>query len=160
MCAVALLSALSYVLTAYCAIPYAGGFGYFNFGDIVDLLAAFLLGPLEGMFVGMLGGVISDLAMGYGAFALWTLLAKGLLGLAAGLGFALLRPRRAARFLGGVIGAILEILTYMLAYFLMEGTGALYQSAFDAIQALGSLALAIPLYLLLEKAGLASLLQN
>jgi hypothetical protein len=76
------------------------------------------------------------------------------------LGFALLRPRRAARFLGGVIGAILEILTYMLAYFLMEGTGALYQSAFDAIQALGSLALAIPLYLLLEKAGLASLLQN
>jgi uncharacterized membrane protein len=159
MTGVAIFAALSFVLTAFCMIPYPGGVGYFNFGDIVDILASFLFGPLEGMLVGMIGGVTSDLLLG-GAFALWTLFAKGLLGLSSGFFFVLLRKRKILRFLGGLLGAALEVLVYMLAYYVMEGYGGLYQSAFDCLQAFGSFAVAIPIYLLLEKTGIPKSLET
>ena len=44
------LAALAFLCAAYLSIPYAGG-GYFNFGDIVILLASGLLGPYAGAYL-------------------------------------------------------------------------------------------------------------
>lgn len=151
MSAVAIFGALSFVLTAFCQIPYAGGAGYFNFGDIVNLVSALLLGPFEGALVGILGGTLADLFSGYVMYAPWTLLAKGLMGLAAGGLYIVLKNKHFWRFTSLFSGATLEILSYMIGYLVLLGNGGLLSSAFDCIQAYGSAIVAIPLFLALEK---------
>ena len=151
MCGVALFGALSYLLTALARIPYAGGNGYFNFGDAVDLLVAMVFGPLEGALVGILGGVLSDLTMGYAAYAPFTLAAKGLMGLVAGYLYIVLKNRKYIRFSSLFIGGLLEVLVYLIAYFVFLGAPGIVNSLFDLVQAFGSALLAIPLFLALEK---------
>jgi uncharacterized membrane protein len=160
MAAVAIFGALSYVLTAFAAIPYAGGAGYFNFGDIIDLLAALLLGPLEGALVGILGGALSDLSMGYAIYAPWTILAKGLLGAVSGLLYIVLKKHKVMRFSSLFVGAILEILAYLPCYLLYLGEAGLVNSLFDCVQSFGSAFLVLPLFLLLEKTRVFSRLQG
>ena len=160
MSAVAIFSALSFVLTAFCQIPYAGGAGYFNFGDIIDLLGALLLGPIEGALIGIVGGAMSDLFLGYAFFVPWTIAAKGLMGLAIGGLYIVLKKKKIIRFFSLFIGGTLEIFIYMLCYYVNFGYGGLVNSLFDAIQAYGSALLAIPLFLALEKAKVLSSLEE
>lgn len=160
MAFVAVFAALSYVLTAFAAIPYAGGAGYFNFGDIIDLLAGLALGPLEGALVGILGGTLSDLTMGYVIYAPWTILAKGLLGAVSGLLYIVLKKHKIMRFSSVFIGSFLEVCAYVPCYLLYVGTAGLMNSLFDCVQAFGSAILVIPLFLLLEKARVFSSLQG
>ena len=152
MSAVAIFGALSFVLTAFCQIPYAGGAGYFNFGDAIDLVGAILLGPIEGALIGIIGGAFSDLFLGYAIFAPWSVLAKGLMGLVAGALYIVLKKHKTIRFISLFIGATFEILVYMLCYYLNFGMAGLLSSAFDCVQAYGSAIIAIPLYLAVEKA--------
>lgn len=157
---VAVYSALSFVLTAYASIPYAGGNGYFNFGDIVNLLAAITLGPVEGACVGIIGGVLSDLSSGFAMYAPWTILAKGLLGAASGLLYIVLKNKKIIRFSSLFVGATLEVLSYMCAYYVLAGVGGLISSAFDCVQAFDSAIIVIPLYLLIEKTGVLNRLNQ
>lgn len=154
MCLIALFGALSFVLTAFCQIPYAGGAGYFNFGDVVALFASMALGPIEGMAIGIIGGAFGDLFLGYAAFAPFTLLAKGLMGLLSGLVFHLLRKQKIWRFIAPYLGSILMILVYMIAYMVIYGKGVYLSSAFDCVQGAVCSSLSIPLYLVMEKTGL------
>jgi len=160
MSAVAIFGALSFVLTALFPIPYAGGAGYFNFGDVIDLLGAILLGPIEGALIGIVGGALSDLFLGYAIFAPWSILAKGLMGSVAGLLYLVLKKHKIIRFTSLFVGATFEILAYMLCYIANFGLPGLVNSAFDCIQAFGSAILAIPLYLALEKAKAPSLFEE
>lgn len=145
----AMFLALSFVLTSFAIIPYPVG-GYFNFGDVIDILSALILGPL-GILVSALAGVFSDLMSGYALYAPFSLIAKGLLALGSWLLFYLLRKKKALRFTGIFLGAALEVLVYMLAYAILIGKGVYLASAFDVVQAFGSAILAVPLYLILEK---------
>lgn len=54
--------------------------GYVNIGDTVVLLSGVLFGPLTGLAAGGLGSALADLLLGYGFWAPWTLLIKGLEG--------------------------------------------------------------------------------
>lgn len=146
-------SGLCFVLTAFCQIPYAGGVGYLNLGDLATLLIAMALGPIEGATVGMIGGSLGDVFLGYGAYVPFTLLAKGLMGALAGLCFLLLRKRKALRFLSGYIGATVMIGVYMICYAVLEGPALYLSSAFDCVQGYGMATLVIPLYLGIEKSG-------
>lgn len=148
---IALFSALSFVLTSFAIIPYAAG-GYFSFGDIISLLGAMVLGPLEGAAIGMIAGSMGDLYAGYAVFAPFSLLAKGLMGLVTGILFRLLRNKKAMRFISPFIGEIFMVLTYMLAYYVLFGEGMLISSVFDLAQGIASSIIVIPLYLALEKA--------
>ncbi len=59
--------------------------GYLNFGDIMIFVSALTFGSGVGGFAGGVGSAISDALSGYGYFAPFTLLIKGLEGLTAGL---------------------------------------------------------------------------
>ena len=111
MSAVAVFGALSFVMTAFLKIPYAGNAGYFNFGDIVTLLASMVLGPIEGALIGIVGGALSDLFLGYAFYAPWTILAKGLMGLATGFLYSVLKNKKGLRFI-----ARMEYSTVALSY--------------------------------------------
>ncbi len=149
-------AALCFVLTAFCQIPYAGGAGYLNFGDIATLFIAMALGPIEGMIVGMIGGSMGDLFLGYAAYAPFTLLAKGIMGISSGFLFLLLKKHKIVRFISPFVGATLMIGIYMIAYASLQGKGVYLSSAFDCIQGYGMAILSIVIYLPIEKSGILS----
>ncbi len=83
----ALMTALTYVGTL---LGFSGGQFYFNLGDSVILICAYLLGPIPAMIAGGLGAFLGDLTV-YPATMLYTLVIKAIEGLVAGLLFMLLK---------------------------------------------------------------------
>lgn len=90
----ALMTALTYVGTL---LGFSGGQFYFNLGDSVILICAYLLGPISAMIAGGLGAFLGDLTV-YPATMLYTLVIKAIEGLVAGLMFMLLKKACAKYF--------------------------------------------------------------
>jgi uncharacterized membrane protein len=80
-----LMIALTFLTTYVTRIPGPVPPGYINFGDVVILLAALLIGRDQGMIAGAVGSAIADIAVGGFIFAPITLVVKGLEGYVAGL---------------------------------------------------------------------------
>lgn len=80
----AIMTALTTVMTLVIQIPYPGTSGYFNLGDTMVMLSGLLLGPVGGFFAGGVGSAIADVASGYTFYAPITLVVKGLEGMAVG----------------------------------------------------------------------------
>lgn len=79
----ALLTALVTIATITITIPIPATGGYLNLGDSIIFLAAILFGWRYGMFAGGLGAALADLFVAP-AFALPTLIVKGVMGLLVG----------------------------------------------------------------------------
>ena len=73
----ALFSALCTVATMWVAFP--AGFGYINAGDMIVLLGAFTLSPVQAIAAAGIGSAMADLLCGYAAYAPATLLIKMLM---------------------------------------------------------------------------------
>ena len=156
---VAIFSALAYILTAFCLIPYPGG-GYLNFGDVVTLFVSIVYGPIEGALVGMISGSMGDLTAGYAVYIPFTIVAKAVMGLSSGFLYIVLRKRKTLRFVSPFVGATLMIAVYMGAYAVIIGQGVYLASAFDCVQGYGMAILSIPLVALFEKTGLGKSLHR
>ncbi|MBE6737334.1 MAG: ECF transporter S component [Ruminococcaceae bacterium] len=79
-----LLAALCCVATFIkLAITPTGG--YVNLGDVVIILAAFLLSPLYAALAAGIGSMLADILMGYAQYAPGTLVIKALMALFASL---------------------------------------------------------------------------
>jgi uncharacterized membrane protein len=76
----AFVAVATMVVSAYVAVTG----GYFNVGETMVYTAALLMGPVVGGFAGGVGSMISDVALGYTAFAPGTLIIKGVEGLIVG----------------------------------------------------------------------------
>lgn len=72
-----ILAAATILLTTLVSIPIPGGLGFVNLGDAGVLTAAFLLGGPWGALCGGAASALSDLLLGYGAYAPATFLIKG-----------------------------------------------------------------------------------
>ncbi len=79
----ALLTALVTIATITITIPIPATGGYLNLGDSIIFLAAILFGWRYGMVAGGLGAALADLFVAP-AFALPTLIIKGVMGLLVG----------------------------------------------------------------------------
>lgn len=155
---VGVFSALCFVCTSFLQIPYAGGMGYFNFGDCISLLIASFIGPLEGMMVGMIGGSMADLFVGGANFVPFTLVAKGLMCLVTGILMKVLRKHKFIRFISPFVGMIFMVLTYMVCYKILYGEGFWLSCLFDLVQGVASSVISIVLLLMIEKTRLKQLL--
>ncbi len=121
----AVFTALTFVATIAITIPMAStSGGYINFGDTVIFVASALLGPTGGMVVGALGSVIADLIFAP-AYALITLIVKGLEGYLAGLIIKflikLLKENKAKFYISFIIGFIVGGLEMVLGYYIGGG---------------------------------------
>lgn len=124
---IAMFVALVTVATVVIAIPAPAG-GFLNVGDTVVLIAAACLGPIGGMVAGGLGSCIADLILGYGMYAPFTLVIKGLEGLICG-GLILLYDRTLgkrfknyiAQVIAGIIAMIIAALTMSSLYCIADG---------------------------------------
>jgi uncharacterized membrane protein len=79
------MASLVAVATFFVQIPNPATKGYINFGDIMIFVSAFTFGPIVGSLAGSIGSSIADIAAGYGYFAPFTFVIKGVEGLIAGL---------------------------------------------------------------------------
>ena len=73
----AMFAALTCVATMIIHIPSPIG-GYFNLGDCMVLLSAFVLGPVWGTAAGGIGSALADVICGYFVYAPGTLVIKAL----------------------------------------------------------------------------------
>ena len=79
------LAALVAVATFLVQIPNPATKGYMNFGDIMIFVSALTFGPVVGGFAGSIGSSIADIASGFGYFAPFTFVIKGIEGTLVGL---------------------------------------------------------------------------
>ncbi len=119
----AMLIALTTVMTMVVQIPVAATNGYLNLGDMVVFLAALTLGKKGGFIVGGLGSSLADLLLGYSHYAPITLIVKGLEGYIAGY---LLETKvgRKTKLLPLLVGGIWMAIGYYIPETFMYGNKA------------------------------------
>jgi len=99
-------------------IPIPGG-GYFNFGDVIIVFCGLYAGRKAGLIAGGIGSALADL-IGFPIFAPITLVAKGLLGLFAGMG------KDKAGFVKNlypILGAAIMVLVYFGGTWILPAMG-------------------------------------
>lgn len=131
----ALLAALVCVSTMLLPVPSPTG-GYVNAGDGFVLLAGWLLGPWYGAAAAGIGSALTDLLMGYAAYAPASLLIKGGTALLASLLFRSMRGHHWALAVSGIIGELWMAAGYFLftALLLGRGLGALLSVPGNLVQ--------------------------
>lgn len=116
---VAIMTALTAVVTMVIAIPFPTSTGYLNVGDVLVMTSGILLGPIGGLVAGGVGSMIADVALGYVYFAPVTLVVKGTEGLLVGVVSS--RSSLAERLtVYDVAGIVLGALAMLMGYYLGE----------------------------------------
>ena len=142
----AALAATTTVATMLVQIPIPPTRGYLNFGDILVFTSALLFGRFVGGLAGGIGSAMADVITGYGYFAPYTLIIKGLEGSLAGA----IRDGKNTRrdVLGWFVGAVAMVIGYFLVEAYVMGFGvpaALLEVPSNIIQVLSGAIIAIPL---------------
>lgn len=85
LCIKGILIALTLVSTAAFQIPVPATNGYIHLGDGVIFISAIMFGRSYGLTAGGLGSALADILTGYGHWAPFTLVIKGLMGFVPGV---------------------------------------------------------------------------
>jgi len=148
----ALFIGLTFIFTYFVRIPFPTG-GYFNVGDAFIIISAILIDPFAGMLVGAVAGTFSDLLSGYALFIPFTIVAKGLEALIAGLIYHKLR--NVFRYSGVILGPIVMVLVYSFSYYVLLDISAMFANfPFDLVQAGIAIILSIIILIVLERTPL------
>jgi uncharacterized membrane protein len=143
--AVAVLAAVTAVLTLLPKVPIPGTQGYVHLGDAAVVFTALVLGPFTALLAGGLGTAAADLLGGYAQWAPISFAVHGLQGLAIGL-LMKLRPRSIVLAVAaGTLGTIVMVAGYFLGGLVIEGFGATLRSVLpNLLQAAAGAVLGIP----------------
>ena len=150
----AVFTALVFLSTYLLQIPIPATQGYFNLGDIMIFITALTFGSTVGGFAGGIGSALSDALAGFGTFAPFTLVIKGLEGYVAGL-ISRRSIQRRTLMIAWAAGSVVMVLGYFLAesFFVAvffgssEFTGIAAASGevpFNILQVVGGGAVGIP----------------
>jgi uncharacterized membrane protein len=152
----AILMALTVVMTMVVHIPTFGTNGYLNLGDMVVFLAAMMLGRKGGFLVGGLGSALADILLGYTHYAPITLIVKGLEGYIAG---RLLETKLGQRtpLLATTIGGIWMAFGYYFAEsFMYGGKAALASIPGNLLQGIVGAVTAVVLFAAIKRTKIAN----
>jgi len=135
-------------VTIFPKVPLPASKGYFNLGEAVIYLVAFLFGGPTAALAGGLGAAVADLLAGYSFYAPITLVVKGLEGWAVG------SLAKGGKLRAVAVGAVILMLGYgAAAYILTKNFGAVFlELGVDLLQAGFGAAIAIPLARILAPA--------
>lgn len=147
----ALFAALACVATMSIRIPTPGTNGYIHPGDAVVILSGIILGPVYGLLAGGIGSAMADLLGGYFVYVPITFVIKGLIALIAGLIYQKAGKTKTSRYVGVVLGGIVDIILVAGGYFLCESfmygaAGAAASIPANIIQGIGGLVIFLILY--------------
>ena len=110
----AVFTALVFLSTYLFQIPIPATQGYFNLGDIMIFISSLTFGPTVGGFAGGIGSSLSDALGGFGTFAPFTLIIKGLEGYVAGL-ISRRSLQRRTLIIAWAAGSVVMVLGYFIA---------------------------------------------
>ncbi len=155
---IGLLTALVAVATMIIKVPIPATQGYIHLGDSMIFLAAILFGRRHGAVAAGLGSALADILLGYTAYALPTLIIKGLMGYMVGViaeqqSESLLNIRN---IIAMIVGAVWMASGYLATATIMYGdfTAALVGGfPSDLLQGFGGAVLFIPLGIALKKSS-------
>ncbi len=144
----ALLAALCCVSTMIIQIPTPTG-GFVNLGDVVIILAAWLLSPVYAVLSAALGSMLADILAGYAQYAPATFVIKGLMALVAWGVFRIsdkiVQKKPKLSFLFTALSALCAEALMVLGYFIFEafllhyGMGALASVVPNLMQGLAGI---------------------
>lgn len=141
LAATAIMGALTAVVTMF-ALPFTPTGGYFNLGDAVVVTTGLIFGPIVGAIAGGVGSALSDVLLGFGAFAPYTLVIKGLEGFLVGyIAGGVNNPSKIKMVVAWIVGGITIVAGYWVAEAFIMGLGVPAASAEIIInipQAIGS----------------------
>jgi uncharacterized membrane protein len=141
LAAMAIMGALTTVVTMI-ALPFAPTGGFFNLGDAIVVTTAMIFGPIVGAVAGGVGSGLADILLGYGAFAPYTLVIKGVEGFVVGyiVGNSE-NPSKTKLIIAWIAGGICIVAGYWIAEAFIMGLGVAAANAEIIInipQAIGS----------------------
>src|SRR5438105_6137563 len=110
----AVFTALVFLSTYLFQIPIPATQGYFNLGDIMIFITSLTFGPTVGGFAGGIGSFLSDALGGFGTFAPFTLIIKGVEGYVAGL-ISRRSLQRRTLMIAWAAGSVVMVLAYFVA---------------------------------------------
>jgi uncharacterized membrane protein len=144
--AVAVLSAVTAVLTILPKVPIPGTQGYVHLGDAAVVFTALVFGPFTALFAGGLGTAAADLLGGYAQWAPISFVVHGLQGLAIGL-LVRMRPRSIMLAVAaGALGTLVMAAGYFLGGLAIEGLGkTVFAVPWNLVQAGAGVVIGIPL---------------
>jgi uncharacterized membrane protein len=148
----ALMIALVCVGTMIIQIPMPATNGYVNIGDGIIFISAIVFGPIPGMIAGGIGSSLADILSGYSQWAIFTLIIKGLEGYVVGI-IVRQNVTKTKSIIASIIGSIIMIGGYYIAGGILEGSFivSLHSIPGNAIQALASIIIGVPLAISLNK---------
>ena len=118
---VAILTALTTVITMILQFYVPQTRGYINFGDTMVIFSGLLLGSYPGFFIGGTGSALADIFSGYGNWAPFTFFIKGFEGYI--VGFFSKKSNKVA-YLGAITGSIEMVAGYFVVEYFLYGLGA------------------------------------
>jgi len=149
----AVLIALTTVLTLVPKLPIPGTQGYVSLADVGVYFAAFTFGPIFGAVAGGVGTALADTLGGFAMFAPASLLIHGLQGWVSGrLGY---RRSRRAQVTGYLVSSAIMFGGYFLAEVVVYSYGigaALTELPYNVVQALLGGLIALPLAAAIRRA--------
>ena len=147
--AMAIMGALTTVVTMF-AFPFAPTGGFFNLWDAIVMTTALVFGPIVGCVAGGVGSSLADILLGYGEFAPFTLIIKGIEGFLIGkIAGGIEKPSLIRLCLAWFAGGVTIVGGYWIAEAFILGFGVPAANAEIIInipQAIGSL-IGIPIAL-------------
>lgn len=158
-----IFTALVIVMTLIIRVPVPQTNGYINLGDSMILLGTLYFGGWFGAVIGSFGSAIADMIGGFGSFAPFTFVIKGVEGLLFGGMLFLFKRENKALFI--IISSVVATLWMVAGYFIVEifkfGTpAALAELPGNLLQALGSIIISILLYKILSKKVPSKFMKN
>lgn len=156
---IALTSALVFIATSFISLPYGGGVGYFNLSDGIIIFSTIYLGPIVGLFSGIIGCSLGDLYAGFASAMPFTILAKSLESIGIFIIYNLLRKTKYAKYISYFIAPLFMVIGYIPYYLIYDngqGIYALISSAFDLIQAFTGGVVGLTLTQLFDRVNLPS----
>lgn len=145
----AMLIAITVVISRILIIPISVTHGNINFCDTGIFIASLVLGRRTGMYVGALSGFLLDLISGYVQYMIFSLIVHGIEGYIAGwLGH---NKGNVQKFFALVIAAFVMVVGYFITDTLLYGVAAgIAGVATNAIQGVMTVSAAMAVILPLE----------
>lgn len=142
-----MFASLTTVMTLLFRIPIPHAQGYVNIGDAVVLLAALIMGPAAGFWVGAIGSALADMIAGYAMYMPFTFIVKGLEGLSAGI----IYQKTTNKFLAVFIPALWMAFGYFITDWILYGiTAAIAAVLMNILQGIIGSIIALILFKILQ----------
>jgi len=148
----AIFAAAVLVATLIIRIPVPATSGYINLGDSMVFVSALLFGARIGGVAGGVGSALADILGGYGSWAPFTLIIKGVEGFVAGY-IAKRGNNIPYSIVAVIVGGIIMVTGYFLVEVVLYGfPAAIVELPGNIFQAASGLIIAVPLVTAIKKA--------